>query len=260
MEGQPARTGVVIRQVYYPICRSLFVYGPDKKNFSYRHDRLVLEIDLTGPRPHYYRESNGSRAEKLLVPNPGMSVVISPAGPVRHPKEIAQHLEIRFPALVLAPGTSKQIFLKFPIEIAVFIQSGSDTSLLDSFSCTNSKFSLYGTPVKGIITRYCESGIFDEVPNTDPVSEAVMALTINNAAQTSVEVSRAIFRCQSMKLFYGETVGTTAAMQIISAALATTNFESTAPEGCPERAVDLSTGGTLTLITEQRFYMEWGLK
>lgn len=245
-----------LRHLYHPPKPPLFVFGLHPGDFSFTEKDLTITIDRSGPSPRYERECTGNRIRKILAISPEAAIIISPVEPVNLPVEIAHHLEIVFPRIVMQPGESMAVNLKFPVEIGVFLQAGMDTSVFDIFSLNPSKYSLYGKPVTGLITRYYESDIYSEPPETDPHHEGVMTLTIANHYTGAVEVSRAVFECHAMKLFYGSHVGMNARMEISSSAIAVTSFEETAPAGCPTRGIDLYSSRKLPIIPERGFYMD----
>lgn len=235
------------------------MFGCHTGNFSYAENDLTLTIDRSGPVPRYERQCGSNQIRKILALSPEAAITISPVEPVNLPMEIAHHLEIVFPRIIMQPGESMTANLKFPVEIGVFLQAGTDTSVIDIFSLNQSKYSLYGKPVTGLITRYYESDIYHEPPGTDPHREGVMALCIRNRYAGAVEVSRAVFDCHAMKLFYGSCVGMNAVMEIMSSAIAITSFEDTAPAGSPIRGIDLYSSRKLPIIPEQGFFMESGV-
>jgi len=235
------------------------VFGYHAGDLSYAEKDLAITIDRSGPVPRYERRCGESRIETILAIKPDAVIIISPVEPVNLPEEIAHHLEIVFPRIVMQPGEARTVSLKFPVEIGVFLQTGTDTSVIDIFSLNAAKYSLYGKPVTGLITRYYESDIFQEPPPTDPHREGVMTLAIRNRYAGAVEVSRAVFECHGMKLFYGSHVGMSATMEIISSAIAVTSFEALPPSDCPNRGIDLYSSRKLPIIPEQGFYMESGV-
>jgi uncharacterized protein len=235
------------------------VFGHYDGDFSYSEKNLTLTIDRSGPSPHYERHCGNSNIKKILALNKDAAIIISPVEPVNLPIEIAHHLEIVFPRIIMQPEESMVVNLKFPVEIGVFLQTGSDTSVIDIFSLNPSKYSLYGKPVTGLITRYYESDICDGSPQTDLHREGIMTLALHNRYAGAVEVSRAVFECHAMKLYYGSHVGMKATMDIISSAIAVTSFEASPPEGCPTRGIDLYSSRKLPIIPEQGFYMESGV-
>jgi uncharacterized protein len=257
--GMPQEQSALVRHLYCPPNPPLFVFGYHPGDFSYTEKDLTITIDRSGPVPRYERECIGDRIKKILAVSPEAAITVSPVEPVNLPIEIAHHLEIVFPKIVMQPGQTMAINLKFPVEIGVFLQSGTDTSVIDIFSLNPSKYSLYGKPVTGLITRYYESDIYTVPPETDPHREGVMNLTLTNRYAGAVEVSRAVFECHAMKLFYGSRVGMNAMMEIISSAIAITSFEETPPPECPTRGIDLYSSRKLPIIPEQGFYMESGV-
>jgi hypothetical protein len=235
------------------------VFGRHGTDFSYADETLAIDIDRSGPDPAYFRRYGNDTVRKSLSVHPDAAITINPVEPVNLPLEITHHLEIVFPGIIMGPGMNRIINLKFPVEVGVFLQSGTDESVIDIFSLNPTKYSLYGKPVTGLITRYYESDVYSAIPETDPLREGVLTLSIGNTSTGAVEVSRAVFECHTMKLFFGSYVGMHATMQVASSALAITSFDTTPPAGCPNRAIDLYSSRKLPIIPERGFYMDSGV-
>ena len=236
----------------------ILVYGRYDRAFSITEEKISLRIDSGSSLPEYVRECGGNRTGKHLASEYD-AIHIHPVEPVNLPQEITHYLEIVFPTIVLPPAKQKRIFLKFPVEIGVFFEIRGEMNVLDIFSLIPTKFSLYGSPSRGVITRWYRSEIFSEIPATDMYREGVLELTLANHCNTTVDVSRAVFDSYHMNLFYGTRVGMTATMEVISPVIALTTFATTPPEGCPNRSIDLYTARKFTVGTFKGFLMEAGM-
>jgi hypothetical protein len=144
------------------------------------------------------------------------------------------------------------------VEIGVFLESGGKTDPLDVFSLAPLKFSLYGSPSSGVITRWYESDLSTGIPVTDLRREGVMSLHIKNSAAETTTVSRAVFDSTGMCLFYGDRVAMTATMEILSPSIALTTFSDTAPADCPNRAIDLYRIRGFSITKRKGYFMEAG--
>jgi hypothetical protein len=175
----------------------------------------------------YYRECAGEpRKEKVLGTEPDtVQLVIHPVEPVSVPKQLSLFLEISFDPIVIPPSAKKTIFLTFPIEIGVFLESDSVAEVLDTFSYLPAKFSLYGTPKTGVITKWHRSRVTSNAPSVDPKKEGILRLEIENTMKDFAEVSRAVFEGHGMELFFDwEQVVMNARMMIQSSLVAETSF------------------------------------
>ena len=193
-------------------------YGAD---LSYSDNTIAISVERVGTPPRYVRACRDERVEKILPPSEG-SIIINPVEPVNLPLPLTRLLEVAFPATVLLPQSERQVFLTFPVEIGVFLEAGGDLHVLDIFSRTPAKYSLYGSPGAGQITRWHRSEVFGKAPAVDRFSEGVLDLTLKNTSAETIEVSRAVFDSNSMHLFYGEYVAMTAVMEVYSPMIART--------------------------------------
>ena len=236
----------------------IFVFGRYDRGFSYSDPEVNLRIDETTTLPEYRRECGGTVVTKHLAADYD-AIHIHPVEPVNLPQEITHYLEISFPAIVLPPAAKKKFYVTFPVEIGVFFEMKKEMNILDIFSLVPTKFSLYGLPSTGIITRWYRSGIFSDVPATDLHREGVLELTLKNSSAITAEVSRAVFDSYGMQLFYGDRVSMTATMEIMSPLIASTTFTGIPPDGCPNRSIDLYTARKFAIGPRKSFFMESGM-
>jgi hypothetical protein len=234
------------------------VFGRYERDLAYADPDVNLRIERADTIPVYVRECKGARIEKYLAADCD-AIHICPVEPVNLPQENTHHLEIAFPIIVLPPSAQKTIFLKFPVEIGVFFEIRREMSILDIFSFVPTKFSLYGLPGNGVITRWYRSDIFPGIPATDLHREGVLELSLVNHCTTTVEISRAVFDSHHMNVFYGEQVGMTATMEVLSPVIAITTFASTPPAGCPNRSIDLYTSRKFAVGPGKGYMMESGM-
>ncbi len=233
------------------------MFGRYEPGFSYADPDIRIQLLDSDDLVRYERECAGKKESKFL----GRSFTalhIHPVEPVNLPEQLTNYLEISFPPLVLPPGSSQTVYLKFPVEIGVFLESGEKRNLVDIFSLAPVKFSLYGTPSSGVITRWYYSDIYTEIPETNPLREGVMTLQIKNSWTEAITVSRAVFDGPSMCLFYGDRVAMITNMEIISSSITHTTFSDIAPAGCPNRSIDLYVSRGFSLTTRKGYFMEAG--
>ena len=134
---------------------------------------IRIRVSEAGSLLRYERECNGSRVDRYLGKT-FSALHIYPVEPVNLPETLTRYLELSFPPIVLPPGAEQTIYVKFPVEIGVFLESGTKQSPFDVFSLVPVKFSLYGLPSSGVITRLYKSDVFTEIPQVDPCREGVM--------------------------------------------------------------------------------------
>lgn len=249
---------ILFRHLY---CRQLLtvilVFGHYNRDLSYTDSEINIHLEHEHDLPKYVRDCCGNRTEKYLA-TPFDGFHIHPVEPVNLPTAITRYLEISFPLIVLPPSGETTIYVKFPVEAGVFFEVNGKLNLLDIFSLVPAKFSLYGLPSSGIITRWYASEVYRTVPSTDPRREGTLELTIKNSSTQSAEISRAIFDSNSMCLFYGERVSMTATMEIMSPVIASTQFVPAGPKDCPYRSTDLYEGSAFSVSNRKIFFMESG--
>ena len=184
--------------------------------------------------------------EKILVKGDG-KVLINPIEPLNKPKKITSHLLVEFDkTITIAPTSRVKVYIKFPIEMGVFISDEEEIEIIDILSLVKQKFTLYGDPSSGLICKYWKSEIYSTIPDADPISEGIMELSIINDAEIWVEVSRAVFNAYGMKIYYdSDMVSMKANMKIISNSIAETSFSDTPIRAGMEKSMELYTAKRL---------------
>lgn len=206
----------------------------------------------------YERVSPDGSVRKVIGSSSGR-VIVNPVEPVNLPQEITRFLEIHFTPVVLGPESENQIYLKFPVEIAVFLESNGNFDVLDIFSHACPKYALYGPPDHGVLTRHFESEVFSEVPDTDSCREGVLELTIRNTTRGWIEVSRVVFENTGIYLYYGDCVSMVGQMDIFSKTVAETK---TLPRPLTQgmnAAIPLFTARKSLIQENRTFLMEFGV-
>ena len=234
------------------------MYGVHSLPYDYHDDIITLHAGPHEEATFYRRVIGNEKIEKILG-NDEKILLINPVEPINLPVPLCRHLEIAFPPVVLRPGTERKIYLTFPVEIGVFLGWEGNYDILDLFSFAPVKFSLYGTPNTGIITRWYYSRTYGAPPPVDRRREGVLELTLKNRSADYLEVSRTIFERSEMRIFYGELVAMTAVMEIYSRVVAQTRF--------PARSAFPGLTGSLSLYAAQKipvvqhkgFLMEHGV-
>lgn len=218
--------------------------------------RIWIEED--GGFFSYHRSSDDGTIHKVIGGRPGR-IVISPVEPVNLPKEVTKYLEIRFTPMAIEPDSVQECYLKFPIEAGVFLKGKGEGDILDIFGLTRAKYSLYGTPDDGIITRYYESPIYDRIPVSDPAREGVLSLTLRNSSRGWVECSRIVIDCSSLYLYYKDMVSLVGQMEIFSKDIADVRIVDRPLTGEMIPACLLSRARKTIIPDKIAFTMEYGV-
>ncbi|MCS7144175.1 MAG: DUF432 domain-containing protein [Archaeoglobaceae archaeon] len=206
----------------------------------------------------YSRSLRNSKVEKILFED--AEVYVNPVEPVNLPKKITNYLYIAFKKPVLiSPASKAEIYLTFPIEIAVILKKEGIIEDIDIFSFLSQKFALYGEPRGGIIGRYWESDVFSKIPDVDPFIEGILKLKITNLSNSWCEVSKAVFDVYGMELYYNKnTVSSIAEMRIHSKRVADTYFIHGPLFRDMKGSLELYSGRFIPVLGA-KFTMEWGL-
>lgn len=200
------------------------VFGEADYSFSYDSEEVCIRIDPSDGFFRYVRKSGPDTITKVISGG-SRKIVINPVEPVNLPREVTRFLEIHFTPIAVEPDSGETVYVTFPLEIGVFLESKGDFDVLDIFTLSRPKYSLYGPPEEGVITRYHESTVSGTVPEVDPRREGVIALSITNSSRNWVEISRAVFDCSSLFLYYGDIVSVVARMNILSRDIADVQCE-----------------------------------
>jgi len=234
------------------------VFGRYDGDISYTDNFVTIHLERSAEIPRYIRSCCGETIEKVLSFGKG-TLIINPVEPVNLPLPLTRLLEIAFPATALLPQSEQQVFLTFPVEIGVFLEAGGDLHVLDIFSRTPAKYSLYGSPGAGQITRWHRSEIYGKAPAVDRFSEGLLTLTLKNTSAQTIEVSRAVFDSNSMHLFYGEYVAMTAVMEIYSPMIARTSLEEMPAVSGMSPCIELYMARRIPAVHGRGHLMEFGV-
>lgn len=221
---------------------------------------LQLSIQQHGEHYEYIRTCAESSFEKLLLISKH-EVIMHPVEPVNTPKALTPYLLVEFDrALLIEPKMTRRIFLNFPIEIGIFVRlRGKEFQLIDVFSLTAQKFTLYGEPSHGIICKYWKSPIFDALPSPSMLHEGVLELTITNADNDWKEVSKVVLNAYGMKMFYtDQRVAMRARMKLTDGGTADTDVQDVPLENGMKRALKTYAIRKLSMMTTT-FTMEYGI-
>jgi hypothetical protein len=234
------------------------MFGESDYTFSFDSEEVSIRIDPMDGFHRYVRRSGTEEITKVIS-GASRKIVVNPVEPINLPCEVTRFLEIHFTPVAIEPDSSETVYLTFPLEIGVFLKSKGDFDVLDIFTLSRPKYSLYGPPEEGVITRYHESLLSGSVPVVDRVREGVLALSITNESRNWVEVSRAVFDCSSLFLYYGEYVSLVARMNILSRDIADIRCEDRPLREGMVLSI-LVTRARKTLIPEKLpFVMEFGV-
>ncbi len=204
-----------------------FPWGPHECPFVFDFSGASVSVKKSEDGLIYRREGEAGSNEKVILADQGL-LLFSPVEPFHTPAQISNHLlvELEKP-VVIEPRRIESIMVTFPLEVAAAFsrrKSGGDR-VLDIFSFSRSKFTLYGGIRDGFICKYWKSGIYRSIPAVNPLKYGVMRIEIHNLAARWAEVQKFLFSAQGMKIYYNQNlVCLNATMKIGSEVTAETNF------------------------------------
>lgn len=234
------------------------MYGIYRETFNYTSPDLSLSVSGPAGNRRYSRDCTGKVVGKTIASDFD-KIIINPVEPVNLPDGLTSHLEISFDPVVIRPGDERIIYLTFPVETAVFLVSGDTYDVLDIFSLAPSKYSLYGLPETGCITKWYRSAVHSMIPETDPLREGVMELRLKNSGSTWFEVSRAVFLNTDIHLYYGDIVSMAAVMEIWNPKLARTILLRKPLNSSMTPSVELYTATKIPIVQKTGYLMEQGV-
>jgi hypothetical protein len=220
---------------------------------------ITVSVQKEGEKILYMRECLGESIEKILVASSG-KLLLNPVEPVNKPNALASHLLIEFANILqVEPKGTMNIFLTFPVEIAVFVPSNEEFEVIDAFTLTRQKFTLYGDPINGVICKYWKSSIYTAEPSLNRLEEGLIDLTITNTTVDWVEVTKIVFNAYGMKIYYNdERVSIKANMKLKGGGSAETEcMDEPLVEGMT-KSLEIYTARKLSVI-RKKFIMEFGL-
>ncbi len=226
-------------------------------------DHLFVTLRKDGGKLLYSRKLGEEVLEKTLLARDGR-LLFNPVEPINKPKEISPFLLVQFEqALLVQAKETTEIMVTFPVEIAsIFVNGDQGMTVLDIFCLTAPRYTLYGSPITGMICRYWKSPVYLEPPMVVPFREGLLELTIQNATNRWVEVHKAVFSAHEMKIYHDlQQVAMRGYMKIQSDNTAETGLINEAPSLTgiqAKKAVELLSSRK-HLMVGSRLLMEEGL-
>ncbi|MBC7114400.1 MAG: uncharacterized protein PWR13_629 [Archaeoglobi archaeon] len=220
-----------------------------------------IELKRRGDFFLYSRElRNGEEPQEKVIAADRGKLILTPVEPVNLPENVTNYMQIEFSKPVfIPPNESRVCYLKFPVEIGVFLAWRRSSEPIDVFSIERPKYTLYGEPRNGVVCRYWRSEVYGSFPNSDKFREGVLRLRIRNSANEWCSISSAVFDVYGMKIFYDDfIVFSDAEMRVISKKVAETQFYETQLRKGMKRALELYVARRV-VMPRGKFTMEWGL-
>lgn len=235
------------------------MFGTYDLDVHLEEEGIELLVEGTGKRRRYYRRAGGEEVEKVVYADKA-KLIVCPVEPVNVPDTtISEHLLIDLTTpVVIAAGSHDTFYVKFPVEIGVFLVDNRDVERIDIFTKTQPKYTLYGPPEQGIVCKWWKSDLYLEEPEVDRLFEGVMKTGIKNGYDEWMEVHHVVFRAFDMKIFYNRHAFMHAYLTIQKRTMGETAFNARKP-GNMHKSVDIYQAKGLKKLKE-KYVMEWGFQ
>lgn len=216
-----------------------------------------ISLEQEGENFIYHREV-GEVKEKVLLGRCNR-LILNPVEPVNTPKHITRFLCIDFKKpVVVQPDTERNVLLKFPIEIGVFV-AGKSLEFIDVFSLVKQKFTLYGDVDTGRICKQWKSDVYTSLPESDISREGIVELSIENSEKKWAEVNRVVLNADSMKIYYSNSaVSMKARMNVLSTTTAETGIIDSPLQRGMKKSTEVYRAKKLP-VTMEKFLMGEGI-
>ena len=235
------------------------MFGTYGLSTTLKEDDIEIIVEGKGKKRRYFRRAGKDEIEKVIFADGG-NLVVCPVEPVNLPQDgVAEHLLIELnKPLIIEPGVKNTIFVKFPIEIGVFLVDKRDVELIDIFTRIKPKYTLYGPPESGIICKWWKSDIFDDKPSVKKLYEGILKVDISNKYYEWVELTKMVFDAYSMKVFYNHSAYIHAHLIIVNKTIGETTFITRRPKDM-QGSLDIYISRGVKKL-EKKFIMEWRFK
>ncbi len=221
---------------------------------------LHLKLDPIKGAVAYHRSLADDVVDKKILMKRKKSFFVNPVEPTSTPASICTHvlLDLEQP-VVIEPQSDCSVHLTFPLEIGVFVAGRKTRKLIDVFSLTPQKYTLYGQPTGGLICRYWRSGVHMSLPEAEKTKEGILDLNIVNDTVNWCQITKTVFSAYHMKLFFNdEMVFMKGRMKVVDTITAETRIEKTSNRAGMKSSVEIHSLSKLSIATSA-FTMEHGL-
>lgn len=235
------------------------MYGYHDIPVQMEKDGICISVGKDGEGMLYKRKCCDEEIEKMILVEKGQ-ILINPVEPQQRPKTLTPYflIELEKPVLV-EPREKKRIYLRFPIEIGVFIIGPEDYRVLDVFTQMKQKFTLYGDVREGAICEHWKSPVSQTVPSINPLKEGVVELFIHNSTPRWTELTQVVFNAFGMKIYYGTSwVSMRANMKVMTPVVAEVECVDSPMYRDMKKSFEMYTARKIKMPTG-KFVMEWGL-
>ncbi|MBE0521469.1 MAG: DUF432 domain-containing protein [Candidatus Methanoperedenaceae archaeon] len=220
---------------------------------------ISISVEGEGGSLVYRRESPEGSVKKNILAKGG-KLLINPVEPLIKPEELTPYFLVEFSkSVMIEPKAESKIYIKFPVEIGVFIAGERHYDILDCVTLMKQKLTLYGDASNGLICKYWLSDVYNSIPQAEPFHEGVIELNIINTTSRWIELTKAVFNAYGMKIYYGtDRVSMRANLRILGENFAEIDFIDAPIKSGMEKSLEHYTVRRMSVLTT-KFVMEMGL-
>jgi hypothetical protein len=171
----------------------------------------IVKIERIGEHAFSYfrQDSEGKIIEKMIPAQSNeLKIELAPIRPLNHPARRTGYVFLKFDKeIYLSQNSAASIFVHCPIEVGVFLVSGSKKESLDWVTCNplNSRFGLYGSPDNGTLCKFAEVTLANDYSDSTPYVDGVMKVIVENNLDFGKTVSKVIFPITDNSLYYEDS-------------------------------------------------------
>ncbi len=234
------------------------MYGTYDIPNSLKEQGLSIDMIKVDNGYQYSRGIDGGQELKRLLLVDKARVLISPVEPLNLPKHVTNYLMLEFDQkITIAPHQEMSFWTTFPIEIGVFIFKKKEFEPIDVITLIPPKYSLYGDPRVGVLTRYHKSETYSSQPEADKLHTGLLHVTIKNSDSRWNTITKLVLNAYGMKLFYNEKiVKMYAEMKILNEISAETDCYTPQLEKGFKKAMELYVSKKIAITTSKFIMME----
>lgn len=214
---------------------------------------LKLSLTPEGDGYLYRREQGEESVEKLIFPGKGARVELLPVEPVNLPGDLPEQLFISFTKpLVLPPREKARIYLRFPVEVGVFVKRGEERRVIDIFTLARQKLTFVGDFEKGRISKYYESEPHSALPEVNPLMEGLLRVDFQNRSGEWQNLQSIAVPAEDIKLYYSaDLVSMVAVAEVLKGGIMKVEVRDSPLRRGMKRSVELYRPGALRHVTRK---------
>lgn len=184
--------------------------GAERLELNIKQNKILVLPDRNNPSCFLYQRyfANHLVTEvKMISRQDSVILGVFPIPALLTPKPLAKYVYLRFKSPVLMEQRSESIFYStMPIEVAIYRQHEDEELLVDAFRTLKQRYSLYGSPERGVLCRYKEVNIDPAKINisAQKYEEALLKIIVRNGIDNIVRISKVVIPMQNVVLDHND--------------------------------------------------------